>query len=258
MAITLPPDLEPLATDVALRAIGAAPDLVLNQLREAIREFCIRSTAWREYVAVTTIANIRDYALSMFATGGTAYAINSGGSYLINGTGGYRMVNADDPPVSLTGAIPVWIMAAVHDGRLLGKWSPPYGSQTLRWGPETQSGRPAVVSMPRPDVLRVWPRPDREYVIAAEVAVTPSARDVLDTVFPSGFLLLHHDAIVSGALSRLYMMPNTPFAAPALAERLARAASRGATAARVAAEMSGTRGLQPTMSFPRPAGSLPA
>lgn len=76
-------------------------------------------------------------------------------------------------------------------------------------------GTPSYIAQVEPDVVALFPTPDAAYSIVMRAAIKPtrSATQVEDQLFDQ-----YCDAVVDGALSRLYALPGE-FASPALADR---------------------------------------
>lgn len=145
------------------------------------------------------------------------------------------------PPVE---AYPAWVL------RMRVQGGQPLQSATLPMR-EIPGGQPTYFFCPSPGVVTLSPATDKTYIFELTVSMVPTAAEA--NVLPSGFYDLHFEALLSGALFRLYATPGRPYSNSTLAEYHGK---------RFRAEMARTRAIvragltfgTPVAGFPYPAG----
>jgi hypothetical protein len=221
MSGTLRDEVKALATAVGVRTPGAAPELVLFQLDDALREFTLGTAAWAEPVELRLMPGKRDYHLT----------------------------------APCDGAFVAWILdARTDDNRMLSLRSPPYGRSDAYDGSGlVEPGPPAGFSSPTPAVFRVYPLPDAEYKVYLSVTLVAISHEA---PVPPHFFQIYFDALMDGTLVRLFGTPGMPFASAQLAAYHGKRFRAGIAGARIALDKTLSRGVQPTRPYPTPAGRL--
>lgn len=203
---------------VAIRVPGATPELVEFQLGDTLADFTQNTATWRRGITIETTPGEQDYQLAS---------------------------PSKDTMV-------LWLLGAATD-RPLNLLALPYGDNEPLLADRMMSGPPRVVASPSPGLVRVWPEPAAAYQIHLQTALVALS---VHAPLPTGYLLLHREALLDGALHRLYATPNMPFSNLKLAEFHGRRYRVGKVSARIAADKTLRRGFQPVMPFPTPPGRL--
>lgn len=164
---------------ILARLAGVTESLVTCELNAAVREFYIRSQAWREQIGPFNVYQDTDLV----------------------------WLNPVDPYSNVLQVRGAWLQ--------IDNVTYPLEPNTTRVT-TPQTGQPMKFSTPDPYVLRLWPTPDKSYLeqlwIDTSLVPLPDA-----TRLPNIASSHHFEPILEGALSRLYAIPNKPWTDPALA-----------------------------------------
>lgn len=203
--------------EAMIRLPGFSPETVQIETGAALREFCARSLAWQTTTSATVVAGNPDAALTLAETGATPVLLRRA-----------TLAGGDSP---LSGVMP------------------PYGSDLLLSG--ATQGPPRHCILVSPFLARVFPRPNADYTLTLELAVT--ATDA-NAALPVGFWIVHRDALLTGLLARLHAMPGTPASSEKLAVFYQKQFRAECARARIYADRGFHQAFAPAMPFPRPPG----
>lgn len=164
---------------IAFRVLGCPDPAIERCVLDACIEFCERSTTLRVTLDPVTI-NADDSQIQLDDTATT------------------RIVRVVRAWIDGTEILPTSEQDADH----------PLGYVDSVSGVSAYTGRPRTFVDDGPGLIRLWPRPDKQYQLTARCVVKPSrsATQVDSQLFDD-----HADAVVDGALARLFEVPGPWF-----------------------------------------------
>jgi hypothetical protein len=210
-------EIRNLLTNVIINVPGADRDLAEMHLGNSLREFTRQSCVWTEMQDLVTVKGAAEYQLSAPCP--------------------YALV--------------AWVLAAQPEGGYSGLSTMPAGqiAPTAYDAP----GPPRAFTCPSPGIIRLSPVPDGTYRVQLLLALVATS---LESPLPPNFVGLFHEALLSGALHRLYSMPGMPFSSLKLAEYHGKKFRAGMVDARIAGRSAYSAAFQPVWPNPLPAGRV--